>query len=174
MVPWQRTPSVPPKFLIISLWISRIFSEVRIMISTKERVALLLLACGAKGPSSLAAQAKRIFHSQRRIICTLLPRSGRRTPAHIANPPSRSARSPVAAWEQGRRRQILGRGGLRRRRWAGDLRGGFLPALVRCRHEQVDIDAGRHSAKIEIWSLLGVDGICDAQYAYSYVSMAPS
>jgi hypothetical protein len=33
IVPWQRTPSVPPKLLITSLWISRIFSEVRIMIA---------------------------------------------------------------------------------------------------------------------------------------------
>ena len=45
------------------------------------------------------------------------------------------------------------------RRWAGDLRSGFLPALVRCHHEQVDLDAGWYSAKIEIWSFTGVDGI---------------
>jgi hypothetical protein len=44
---------------------------------------------------------------------------------------------PAAAWERGRSRQILGAeaasGG---RRWAGDLRGGFYQALVRCHRDR--------------------------------------
>jgi len=89
------------------------------------------------------------------ILLTLLPARelcsnlGDELRLQVAKSASRSAPSPAAAWEQWRRRQILGQERLLGSEGGpGDLLGHILPALARCCLEKVDLNVGLQSCHV--------------------------